>query len=254
MASLNGSRTARRLRSHSDRSGPVRHVVLRIEGRQWRSAASHAGLRALPRRQTWAHSTVGLLPGSVPTLTGANPQFPMSWSTRGEILAFDERKPNAERDIWILSPGSDPAPFLLTPFDEHSAVFSPDGHWLAYVSDESGRDEVYVQPYPGPGGKWLISSDGGTDPAWSPDGRELFYRHGDVLLDVPIEVKSGFQPGRPRTLFEGRYEILDGARNYDVSPDGRRFVLIRADDVRQPDEFHVVLDSFEELKARVPGQ
>jgi Tol biopolymer transport system component/predicted Ser/Thr protein kinase len=206
-----------------------------------------------PDNSAWTRGTAGLLPGSVPTLTGANPHFPMSWSPDGGVLAFDERKPNAERDIWTLVPGSSPSPFLLTPFDEHSPVFSPDGRWLAYVSDESGRAEVYVQPYPGPGGKWPISSDGGTDPAWSPDGGELFYRHGDGLVSVPIQVKSEFQAGRPKPLFESRYEAQDGARNYDVAPDGHHFVVVRADNATQPTEFRMVINWFEELRARVPA-
>ena len=93
-------------------------------------------------------------------------------------VAFHERKPNGERDIWVVPPGEDPSPFLMTPFDERSPRFSPDGKWLAY-SNESGRDEVYVQPFPGPGRKWLISTDGGINPVWSRDGRELFYHQGE---------------------------------------------------------------------------
>ncbi len=111
-----------------------------------------------------------------------------------------------------------------------------------------------MQPYPGPGGKWLISNNGGIDPAWSADGTEIFYRHGDEFVGVAIRLKPAFQPGLPKRLFEGRYEVRDAARNYDVSPDGRRFVLIRPDDVRQYDGFQIVLNWFDELKAQVPGQ
>jgi serine/threonine-protein kinase len=237
---------------HSDDSGPS-GTLFSVSKDGTSDAVPLVRAASAPESQAWGRTTTGLLPGSVPTLTGANPQFPTSWSTAGPVLAFDERKPNAERDIWVLSRGTDPIPFLLTPFDEHSAVFSPDGRWLAYVSNESGREEVYVQPYPGPGGKWLISTGGGTDPAWSPEGQEIFYRRGDALLAVPIALREGVHPGPPKTLFEGRYEVLDGARDYDISPDGRRFVLIRANDVPQPDEFHIVFDWFEELEARVPG-
>jgi len=205
-----------------------------------------------PDTSAWTRGTAGLLPGSVPTLSGDNPEFPMSWSSDGGVLAFDERKPDAERDIWTLVQGASPSPFLVTPFDEHSAAFSPDGRWLAYVSDESGRAEVYVQPYPGPGAKWPISSDGGTDPAWSPDGRELFYRHGDGLMSVAVQLRSEFQAGRPKPIFEARYEAEDGARNYDVAPDGQHFVVIRADDTPQPTQLHLVMNWFEELRARVP--
>jgi Tol biopolymer transport system component len=194
--------------------------------------------------------TAGLLPGSVPPLTDANPHVPMSWSSIGGVLAFEERKPNAERDIWTLVPGSAPSPFLLTPFDERSAAFSPDGKWLGYVSDDSGRAEVYVQPYPGPGGKWPISNDGGTDPVWAPDGGELFFRHGNRLLSVAVRTRPDFWVGRPKPLFEARYETLDGVRNYDISPDGERFLMIRSDEAEQRAELHVVLDWFEELSAR----
>jgi Tol biopolymer transport system component len=97
----------------------------------------------------------------------------MAWTPDRRTLVFCERKPNGERDIWILEDGGEATRFLLTPAAEWAPTLSADGHWLAYVSDESGRNEVYVQPYPGPGGRWLISTDGGTDPSWSPEGREL---------------------------------------------------------------------------------
>src|SRR5262245_15589584 len=91
-------------------------------------------------------TTASLLPGTLPTLAGG-PQYPVSWSPDGTTLAFHERKPNGERDIWVVTESNDPYPFLLTPFDERSPRFSPSGKWLAYVSDESGRNDVYVQPF-----------------------------------------------------------------------------------------------------------
>ena len=95
-------------------------------------------------------------------------QFPMSWSRDGQLLAFGEINPNSGYDIWVLRLSDRKAqPFLQTPFNESVPQFSPDGHWLAYVSDESGRWEIYVQPYPGPGGKWQISTDGGMEPVWN---------------------------------------------------------------------------------------
>jgi len=192
---------------------------------------------------------LGVLPGSRPILTGANPQFPTSWARGGQTVAFEERKPGGERDIWVAD-GSEVIPFLLTSFDEHAATFSPDGRWLAYVSDESGRRDVYVQPYPGPGGRWLVSTRGGQDPVWSADGRELFYREGDRMMVVEVPRQPTFTIGLPRVLFEGRYAAADMGRNYDVSPDGRRFVMIRSDEPEPPVHLHIVLNWLDDLRAR----
>jgi Tol biopolymer transport system component len=191
-----------------------------------------------------------LLPGTLPTLSGAGPQFPTSWSPDGSMLAFHERKPNGERDIWAVSPGSDPVPFLLTPFDERSPRFSPDGRWLAYVSDESGRNDVYVQPFPGPGPKWLVSTDGGIDPVWSRDGRELFYRKDDEMMVVSVAAKGEFAAGRPQRLFEIRFDAGDDGPNYDVSRDGKWFVMPRAAQGPTAGELHLVLNWFGEVTAR----
>jgi dipeptidyl aminopeptidase/acylaminoacyl peptidase len=177
--------------------------------------------------------------------------LPMSWSPDGKNLAFDERKPSAERDIWILPGGGDPYPFLVTPFDESAPTFSPNGEWLAYVSDESGRSEVYVQPFPGPGAKWLISIDGGTEPAWSKDGRELFFRRGDTLMSATVTAVNGeLKSGQPQAVFEARYATIDGARNYDVAPDKPAFVVVRIDGSGDGAQFNVVLNWFAELKGR----
>jgi serine/threonine protein kinase/Tol biopolymer transport system component len=179
------------------------------------------------RARAWPNTGENLLPGTLPTLSGSGPQFPMSWSPDGPTLAFHERKPDGDRDIWVVSPGQDPVPFLLTPFDERSPRFSPDGKWIAYVSDESGRNDVYVQPFPGPGPKWLVSIDGGMDPVWAKDGRELFYRKGDEMMAVSVAPKAEFSAGRPQRLFEIRFDAGDNGPNYDVSRDGKWFVMPR---------------------------
>jgi dipeptidyl aminopeptidase/acylaminoacyl peptidase len=165
-------------------------------------------------------------------------------------LAFHERKPDGKRDIWVVSAGGNPVPFLLTPFDERTPRFSPDGKWLAYVSDESGRNDVYVQPFPGPGAKWLVSTDGGIDPVWSKDGRELFFRHGDELMAVSVATAREFSAGRPRRLFETRFDAGDNGPNYDVSPDGKWFVMPRSDSGPESAELHLVLNWFGEVTAR----
>jgi eukaryotic-like serine/threonine-protein kinase len=195
-----------------------------------------------------SRALAGVLPGTMPSFTASNPHVPMSWSPSDKSLAFDERKPSAERDIWILPPGGEPAPFLMTPFDESAPAFSPDGKWLAYVSDESGRAEVYVQPYPGPGAKWAVSTEGGTEPAWSPDGHELYFRHRDQLVAVAIAAGPEFRAGRSAPLLEARYETIEGARDYDVAPNGKGFVVIRSEGPVEADRFNVVLNWFAELR------
>jgi eukaryotic-like serine/threonine-protein kinase len=120
-------------------------------------------------------------------ITSAYPQAPSSWSPDGQLLAFVRFNSNKRLEIWVLRLGDRKAqPFLQTRFDEAAPQFSNDGRWLAYMSNESGRYEVYVQPYPGPGGKWQISTEGGTEPIWNPNGRELFYRSGDKMMAVEI--------------------------------------------------------------------
>jgi Tol biopolymer transport system component len=182
--------------------------------------------------------------------------FPMSWSPDGQLLAFVEVNPATGYDIWVLRLNDRKAqPFLRTPFNESVPRFSPDGRWLAYVSNESGRWEIYVQPYPGPGGKWQISTEGGTEPVWNRNGRELFYRSGNKMMAVDIATHSGFAAGKPRVLFEGRYEPPAGTTpNYDVSPDGQRFLMIKRSEqeAAAPTQINVVLNWFEELKRRVP--
>ena len=189
---------------------------------------------------------------------------PMSWSSDGQLLAFFELNPTTQRDIWVLRM-SDPSagsgqvrkaqPFLRTQFDEAVPRFSADGHWLAYISNETGRYEVYVQLYPGPGGKWQISTEGGTEPAWNPNGRELFYRSGDKMMAVDIATQPSFAAGKPRMLFERRYEAAPfPISNYDVSSDGQRFLMIKPAEQEQaaPTQINVVLNWFEELKQKVP--
>jgi serine/threonine-protein kinase len=188
--------------------------------------------------------------------TSAYNNFPMSWSPDGQLLAYVEVNPTTGYDIWVLRLSDHKAqPFLRTPFNESVPRFSPDGRWLAYVSNESGRWEIYVQPYPGPGGKWQISTEGGTEPVWNPNGRELFYRSGDKMMAVDIAAQLSFTTSKPRVLFEGRYNPAPGTTpNYDVSPDGQRFLMIKPAEgsTAAPTQINVVLNWFEELKRRVP--
>jgi len=207
-------------------------------------------------------------------------QAPMSWSPDGQVLAFIEINPTTGRDIWTLQMGdsslrSGQAPsarsglvpstasgqgrkaqlFLRTPATESAPRFSPNGRWLAYTSDESGRFEIYVQPYPGPGGKWQISTEGGTEPVWNPNGRELFYRSGDKIMAVGVMTQPTFSVGKPKMLFEGPFEPAPTTfPNYDVTPDGQRFLMLEPSEQGQaaPTQINVVLNWFEELKQKVP--
>ena len=144
-------------------------------------------------------------------------------------------------------------PFLVTPFNERSPMFSPDGRWLAYVSDESGRDEVYARSYPETGQKIPVSTEGGTEPVWSKSGREMFYRSGDRLMAAPVKTGTAFTVGKPQKLFDRQMAIQDnpgsGSLNYDVSADGR-FVMI--DPTGKNNEVELVLNWFEELKRLGP--
>jgi serine/threonine-protein kinase len=188
--------------------------------------------------------------------TGAYTQVPLSFSPDGQFLAYFEVNPATQRDIWVLRMGDRKVqPFLQTPYDEAVPRFSPDGHWLAYISNESGRYEIYVQPFPGPGGKWQISTEGGEEPAWNPKGGELFYRSGDKMMAVDISTQPAFAVGKPRMLFEGKYEhAAVPSTDYAVSADGQRFLMLKPVDQAQsaPTQIVVVLNWFEELKQKVP--
>jgi Tol biopolymer transport system component len=190
--------------------------------------------------------------------TSEYPNIPMSWSPDGQLLAFMENNPTTGFDLWVLRLGDHKAqPFLRTQFNESVPRFSPDGRWLAYISNESGRYEIYVQPYPGPGGKLQISTEGGTEPAWNPNGRELFYRKGDKMMAVDVATQPSFTVGKPRVLFEGRYEPSPATTpNYDVSLDGQRFLMLKPNEqeASPPTQINVVLNWFEELKRRVPTE
>jgi Tol biopolymer transport system component len=181
---------------------------------------------------------------------------PNSWSPDGQALAFIEIHPDTGYDIWVLRMNDRKAqPFLSTRFNESAPQFSPDGHWLAYISDEFGRFEIYVQPYPGPGGKWQVSTEGGTEPVWNRNGRELFYRQGNKMMAVELTTQPSFSPGKPKMLFEAPYVPTPATfPNYDVSPDGQRFLMLKPSESAEaaPTQINVVLNWFEELKQKVP--
>jgi serine/threonine protein kinase/Tol biopolymer transport system component len=178
-----------------------------------------------------------------------------SWSPDGRTLAYTDFDPDYSGDIWILTLGqkAEKRPWLRTPFNERAGSFSPDGRWIVYVSNESGRDEIYVQPFPGPGGKWQVSVSGGTEPVWSRDGKELFYLSGRKMMSVPVSAGTTFSAEIPHVLFEGSFvPTRRGEAAYDVSPDGRRFLMVRRDEQMITNHLNVVLNFSQELTRRAP--
>ena len=147
-----------------------------------------------------------------------------------------------------------PQEFVVTEFNERHPMFSPDGQWIAFTSNRSGQDEIYVKAYPGPGGIVQISSEGGSQPLWARDGKELFYRNGDKMTVISVQTEPTFKMlAAPRILFQGSYYFgsFDWASNYDVTPDGQRFVMVKQPETSAT-QINVVLNWFEELKRLVP--
>jgi eukaryotic-like serine/threonine-protein kinase len=192
-------------------------------------------------------------------------QNPVSFSPDGKFLAFDQKDEQSDDDAWVLplSGGGEARPISrLAKAGEGSAKFSPDGRWVAYSSTESGDEpQIYVQPFPGLGPKLQISNAGGTDPMWRRMGGELYYRQGDKMMVVSV-VTSGpeLRASAPKKLFEGVYYEGTGAScemggpsaaNYDVTPDGQHFLMVR-DNANVPSGTRaiVVLNWAEELKAK----
>ena len=184
-------------------------------------------------------------------------QWPQSWSGDGQTLVILA----GPGDLQVVSIGADSPPedLIATEAVEAYAEVSPDGHWMAYMSTESGGFEVYVRPFPDvDDGKWQISRDGGVAPAWAPDGRELFFRApgGAEMLVVAVDTEPVFSPGNPEALFAGPYRTDAPGRNrpWDVAADGR-FLMIKDSGSGQaggPSQINVVLNWTEELKRLVP--
>jgi serine/threonine-protein kinase len=181
---------------------------------------------------------------------------PGSFSADGELFAFQSSDdPETGFDLWVLPMTGDnsPEPFLQTDANELHPVFSPDSRWLAYASNETGQYEVYVRPYPGPGGVMVVSSGGGFEPVWGPDGSEIFYRsvNGRRVTAVAFDLRNGRRRvGNPELLFEG--DFANGftyGRMYDISPDGQRFLMVYQEEPPPPPtQYNVVLNWFGELK------
>jgi Tol biopolymer transport system component len=158
----------------------------------------------------------------------------------------------AQESIWRVGvdSGATPQQVLASPFSCNAPSLSPDGKWLTYATTESGRSEVYVRSYPGPGGRWQVSLGGGTEPIWSPAGNEIFYRGGDAVMAAAVRTQPSFEVTSRTRLFTGQY-IADnpGDQDYAVAPDGKSFYMLQVVTTSQQ-AIVVTLNLFEQLRAR----
>ncbi|MCP4607251.1 MAG: protein kinase [Planctomycetes bacterium] len=177
-----------------------------------------------------------------------------SCSSDGKEFLFarsDPKHPRLDQDIWIVQLKQNyeysQRPYIQRDINQREAVWSPNRQWVAYSSDESGRWEIYVEPYPGPGSKVPVSNEGGQQPMWSPDGKELFYRSGNKMMAAAVETESQFRVTGNIELFEGQYLSTASLQNYDVAPDGR-FLMIQEPRESTPLGINIMLNWFNELK------
>lgn len=176
-------------------------------------------------------------------------------------MAFTYETKTTGCDILVLPLGGDwgPRPYVATSIDECCAVFSPDGRWIAYNSNESGRDEIYVRPFPGPEPKHQVSFGGGTHPKWTRGGREIVYRAPGpppALMAVSVALGADFRAGPPRRLFDDTYRKTESFEfpTYDVSPDGERFLMIEEPpSAAPPRQIVVVPNVLDLIRSRTRG-
>jgi Tol biopolymer transport system component len=171
--------------------------------------------------------------------------FPTAFTPDGKKLIFNQYITAADANYWEVVVAGDATPVPLKGLGEGGPLdLSPDGKWVAYESAETGQVEIYVQPYPGPGGKWQISNGGGYRPRWSPDGKDIFFRSGDAMMAAAVELHPHFTSNTAHVLFTGRY--AHAGRDYEA--DGRRFLMMKSADQKGPTSLQVVLNWAGELK------
>jgi Tol biopolymer transport system component len=183
-------------------------------------------------------------------------KFPDDWSSDGKIILYEESDQKSKVALWLLPLVGDrkPKPYLESKFNEGHAQFSPDGKFVAYISDESGSPEVYVQSMPASGGKWQISNGGGDQPSWRRDGKELFYLSMDrKMMAVPVKIGSTLEAGVPRVLFDAPVppiSITSDRTHYAVTADGQRFLVRKVFEDTTGAPVTIVLDWTAEIPKR----
>jgi serine/threonine protein kinase/Tol biopolymer transport system component len=189
--------------------------------------------------------------GSVEQLMKEALLGPTSFSSDGKTVIFTQ-----SGDIGMLRLDGERRPEMIleTPYREHSGMLSPDDQWLAYVSNESGREEVYVRSFPSLDRKWQVSREGGMQPVWAPSGQELFYRNEEKMMAVAITTEPDFSAQKPILLFEGHYLSWSSNPDYEISPDGQHFVMIHPEKQSVLTQINIILDWLEELERLVPEE
>jgi Tol biopolymer transport system component len=180
---------------------------------------------------------------SQPQLLRLTPQISHVTAAAGEYAAVMVSDPVTNTDLWLMSLRE---PYEMKPFKKTTAVerqgaLSPDGHWLAYASNESGRSEVYVEPVPGPGARRQISIDSGDQPRWVRNGREITYRNGTKMMSVSVQMQPTMQFGKAKELFDRKFDPGAAVAGYDVSPDGQMFIMTRSEH-DNPTQIRVVIN------------
>ena len=189
---------------------------------------------------------------------------PSSWSGDGNTLVLNNARGNYDIRIMPMDGERETKMLLQESYAERQPQISPDGQWMAYSSNESGAYEIYVRPFPNVDeGRWQVSVSGGTSPLWSPNGNELYYRNGQSVMAVSVEMEPNLNFGTPKELFSGTYVLpldadLSQQTMWDIHPDGERFLMIKAFAIEstegmQRPKINIVLNWFEELKERVHG-
>ncbi|HTU33542.1 MAG TPA: protein kinase [Candidatus Acidoferrum sp.] len=239
--------------------GVNRHAVWTPDGKRIAFASNRDG----PIQIFWKYADgTGTLERLTTVSDAATPDLlpiPYSWTPDGRVLAFVKLWPTKASEFWLLNVSDRTARrFMTSHVADGGPQISPDGHWLAYASDESGRREIYVEGFPVQGGKWQVSAEGGNEPQWSRNGRELFYREGNKMMAADITAQAGLIVGKPRELFEGNYLPVSSGyvrAQYDISPNGDRFLMLKAAGQKDagPTQINVVLNWTEELTRVVPA-